>query len=354
MPRPFRYRSVRIVASLALVACSGNANVSISAPPDAGPLDAALGSDASAPTSDSGGSASSDGSITDAAVAADSTVSADAAALEAGSPDAAEFEGGSLPCVAASGNGAMVALPAQSGSVSVGFDLSVAGAPSSGGITQIAITDDRGTIELDGESVPTIVYNDVSGGTSFQGLAVGANHWAIFWPYCTGNDLTWVDYETSDSPGLVRSAASGSCSYTTTAVPFSFSWPAESVVIDSSSTSTFTMQGTSLSFAGASAGSVTFGGSSWNFWPFAVVDCTTCGSGPGNTGGWYELHVLLETGSSCANACFGIFYLYLEGDGTNLTGGAPVLLGWLNCLPDLAPPPGGGTQNFEDATWTNP
>jgi hypothetical protein len=366
MAPPFpRRRSLFAWAAIALAAlgCSAGDGANGNGPADGSP-DSSSGSDAASQApfdasgsgpfeggvaADSETAPADDGPIGDGPLAEDS--SSDSGATIPSDASLGGDDAGPVSCLSDAGSGGVALLPSQSGSVTVGFDVSVSGAPSSGGIGQISIQDDRGTIELAGTSIPAIVYNDVSGATSFQGIAMDASRWVIFWPYCDGSQLTWVDYETSDAPGLIRSAASGTCAFSASSVTFPFAWPAESVVLNPSSTDAFTMVGPSLSYTGTAPGTASFGGSSWTFWPFAEVDCTTCGSGPGDNGGWYELHSLVQTGASCAQVCFGIFYLYLE-SGNDLQSGSPVELAWLNCLPDLAPPAAGGVQTFQ-ADWTS-
>lgn len=246
-------------------------------------------------------------------------------------------------CVSQSGETAIASLRSQSGTVTIPFQLSIVGQPTtSGGIGSIAIDNSRGTITIGSETLPAFVYASPSGLATFQGLAVDATRWVIFWPYCTGTNLTWIDYETSDAPGLVRSAAQGTCTVSATPVSFPVTWDAENVHLDNSQAARFRLTGADLSYTGTAPGTAHFENRDWSFWPFAVVDCTTCPGGPGDAG-WYELHSLIETGN-CGTTCFGIFYLFVQP-------GNPVLLGWPACLPTLAPPDAGVRVSFQ-ATWS--
>ncbi len=227
------------------------------------------------------------------------------------------------------------------------FTVAISGAPTTpGGIESIAIKKSRGTIKIGSETLPAFVYTSPSWqGTNtpfFQGLAVDATRWVVFWTYCDSGSLTWVDYESSDTPGLVRSAAQGTCTVSATPVSFPVTWDAESVHLDNFQASRFRVTGQSVSYNGTAPGTAHFQNQDWKFWPFAVVDCTTCPGGPGDAG-WYELHSLIETGN-CGTTCFGIYYLFQQT-------GNPVLLGWLNCLPTLTPPPIGNRVPFQ-ATWS--
>jgi hypothetical protein len=270
----------------------------------------------------------------------DAGAEADAAIGDGEAADAAA-------CVTQSGAGAVASLQSQSGTVTIPFQVAIDGQPTmAGGIGSIAIENSRGTITIGKETLPAVVYaspNELeTNDPSFQGIAVDAMRWVIFWPYCTSGNLTWVDYETSDAPGLVRSAAQGTCTVSATPVSFPMTWDAEDVHLDNSEAARFRLTGTEVSYTGTAPGTAHFENRDWSFWPFAVVDCTTCPGGPGDAG-WYELHSLIETGN-CGTTCFGIYYLFVQP-------GNPVILGWLGCLPALAAPDGGNRVSFQ-ATWS--
>jgi hypothetical protein len=276
-------------------------------------------------------------------VTPDASSADDSASLDGGGPGEAAPE---AACVEGAGTAWRVSVPGQAGVIHAAFDVSITGQPTMpGGIGAISITNDLGTIELGGKTLPAVLYNAPpmnSTDTSFQGIATDADRWVVFWPYCSGTSLVWVDYETSDVPGLVRSAATGSCTASSAATTAPFTWSAQTVDVDTASTAAFRMAGADLTYSGTAPGKASFGGAAWSFWPFAVVDCSACPGGPGDAG-WYELHSIVEK-DDCATTCFGIYYLYVQT-------GNPVLLGWLDCLPDLAPPAAGGAVTFQ-ATWS--
>jgi hypothetical protein len=95
----------------------------------------------------------------------------------------------------------------------------------------------------------------------------------------------------------------------------------------------FAMQSPQLSFDGSGAGVMELGSGSYSVYPFNAVDCSTgCG-----TPGWYELHSVLWDPTT-ADACFGIYYLFVESPPVD------VQLDYVLCLPTLEDPTAGGVS----------
>ena len=75
---------------------------------------------------------------------------------------------------------------------------------------------------------------------------------------------------------------------------------------------------------------------SYDFTPFATVDCSACASP-----GWYELHVLLHR---AGEACYGVLYLFPDEP-------TRAQIAWTLCLPSLTQPDGKKGVNY-DVTWS--
>jgi hypothetical protein len=268
-----------------------------------------------------------------------------------GEPSAAlctDVDGGAqCVCLAGAGsNGTQcvpvsLSVPATNGTLPLAFDATISGIGSVDvGAFQIAT--DVGTIDVEGTSIPAVAYDQIPFGsyTLYQTLAIDTDRWVIAWAYCNGGTLESVYVESTNGLAGASESATGTCTATTAAITdAAVQFPASDVP-PFALVPGFTVQGADINYDGEHAGAMVLDGSTWDFYPFTTVDCSTgCG-----TPGWYELHSLLWDPST-ERACFGIYYLILND-------ADQVRLDYVICLPDLSDPAGPG-ENFV-ATYTHP
>jgi hypothetical protein len=247
-------------------------------------------------------------------------------------------------------------FPASNAPWTVSEDVTFTG-KGANDVGAIAITHGVGTIEFQNESVSAFFFNatgvpagtadggDADGGEfaadrDFEIIAVQETRVIVAFITCTGSALDFIYYETTDGIASAQElAATGTCSVleksTSEAVTLpAVDMPTPNLLFD------YSITGANISYDGTSVGSATFGGDTWQMYPFHLVDCRDCASP-----GWYELHSFFWNAAK-QNACVGILYLELNAPSN-------VELAYTVCLPSLTNPLGGDSLNFP-ATWTTP
>ena len=232
---------------------------------------------------------------------------------------------------------ARITVPASQGVVALPFDTTITG---KGGapIGDVAVTHDVGTVALDGAAVAAFTYEQQPFGayTLYQGVAVSAARWDVFWLYCNGNALAYVYDEGVDGPPIFFTGATGACNVANTSVQAQVSLPAMSIPAPVPSGG-YTVDGPKIVVHHDGTGAVTIGGKELPLIVFGDVDCRTeCGGS-----GWSELHSVVWD-EAAQRAMFVIIYLRKDAPST-------VLLTYARSLPDLGDPIG----ILElDATWS--
>lgn len=221
-----------------------------------------------------------------------------------------------------------VIFPATDVAADLNYSATITGSGSSRFGT-IAITDSAGTVEINNETLNTIIYEyipwDDAGYNLYQGIAFSDSDMFVYWLYCrTSNDaLATIYYESANTYGMTHETATGTCDYAATASQPTFALT-ELPLTMGSLVSGYTITGDLLSYNGTAAGSYTydFDGTTFDLYPFEEVDCSDCGGD-----GWWELHSVAYDVDS-AKACFVILY-FMAGDE------ASVYAQYSLCFPDL-------------------
>jgi hypothetical protein len=232
---------------------------------------------------------------------------------------------------------AQIALAASTGTIADGFRVDASGS-GSGLVGSIAITADAGNVQLAGTQLAAFVYErqPFSPYTLFQGFAVGASAWDVFWLYCQSGLVDAYD-EGIAGPPLASYAATGTCADSpSTATSANVQLPALTIATPTPSAG-YTVTGVAITVRADGTGTLALAGAQLPTIVFDDVDCTSgCG-----TPGWYELHSLAWDAAH-ARAIYFIAYL-LESSPSS------VELTYARSLPDLADPIGTLTL---PATWT--
>lgn len=222
--------------------------------------------------------------------------------------------------------------------LALAFEVDVDGS-AMGAVGDVTVTNNSGTIELDGDALPITFYEKQLwtdfGYTLYQGLAVGSSSLDVIWLYCEGSSLSYVWREGVNGPALDHHDASGTCAGTDTPAATTVAYPAFTLETPATGPG-YTIDGDDISLPDGETGLVTIDGITYPFVAFEDVDCTECGGD-----GWHELHSLLWDGAA-DRLIFVIFYLDF---------GYPdrVLAAYARSLPDFEDPVG----ILElDATWT--
>lgn len=251
-----------------------------------------------------------------------------------------------------------ISVPATDGNWPAQQDVTFTGKGAKD-LGAIAITHGAGTIQFKGAPAQAFFFNatpvptgtgdagDFSTSRDFQIIAAQDSRFIMMWITCTGTDLGFIYYESTDGDSSSSTAvpggelaASGTCTVAETPTSVAVSLPAVTLPSAPPLVSGFTVTGSDLSFDGTNPGKANVNGESWTMYPFNTVDCRDCANP-----GWWELHSLFYDPSN-QNACLGILYL-MEGttDKTELA--------YFLCLPQLsAPLP--NEQEFFDSSWTSP
>lgn len=255
----------------------------------------------------------------------------------------------------ASASGLVVA--AAQGTWSVDEDVTLSGT-GAGDVGAIAVTHGVGTLDFHGVSTQVFVYDSTAvpsgvtdgganpdggafaGDRDFELVGASADRLVVAWVTCSGSDLAWVYYESTDGLDSTEElAATGTCAVGASATSEAVSLPALDLP-PPQVVSGFTITGPQISFDGQHPGSASFGGESYTMYPFNTVDCRECASP-----GWWELHSLFFSPTT-RSACFAIAYLEEQQPGV-------VELAYALCLPGLGNPLPSDQLEL-DASWTAP
>lgn len=253
------------------------------------------------------------------------------------------LDGGKAACAPAPDAGTALVVPAASGALQLSFGVTVDAQTfgADAGISRVSLTNGVGTVQIDGETLPSMVYQRppraTPGQDLVQGLAVSPTRLVVFWITCANGQPDAIEYIATDgTPYTQMPGVMGTCSIASSSTDVSVAWP--SSTLEPPLVQGFTMSGPNVSYDGTAPGQVTLSGQPWQVYPFDKIDCSTCASP-----GWYELHAVLWQ-SSCSRACYGIFYLYQDHP-------SDVRLDWVFCLPDFGDPTGGGANLT--ASWSD-
>lgn len=231
-----------------------------------------------------------------------------------------------------------IAVDPTSVTVSLPFGLSLNG-NGTGFIGAVSVTDNAGTIAVDGSSLAIAFYEKQPwpefGYTLYQGIAIGPTRWDVVWAYCnTGGSLAYIWHEGMTGAPLDYLNATGTCADTAVTTSTTVAFPA--VSFDTPvPVAGYTIDGADISLANGESGLLRFDGAWRAFVVFERVDCTACGGA-----GWHELHSVVWD-ESVGAAVFVILYLdfaYPES----------VLTAYARSLPDFTDPIG---VLELDATW---
>jgi hypothetical protein len=244
-----------------------------------------------------------------------------------------------------------IVVAAPMGTWNVDVDVSFHGKGAMD-IGAIAIDHGVGTMEIGGATAQAFLYThtpvptgngdagEFASEVDYEIVAAQDNRLVLAWITCSGSDLGYIYYETTDGlSSKMELPASGTCTVAMKSSNEAVSLPALDIA-PPPLVSGFTITGADLSFDGTNPGSANLGGQTWSMYPFNVVDCSTC-----SKTGWQELHSLFWNAST-KNACAGILYLQAN---------APmqIELAYMICFPDVTDPLK-NDQQFFNATWTAP
>lgn len=222
------------------------------------------------------------------------------------------------------------------GTLPVNFRVSIVGNGELS-VGAIDITDDVGTVEIDGEVRPVLVYErqpwPSAGYVLYQGLAVADTSWTVLWFYCDDTGLAHVYVESTDGIPLQTVLATGTCEYQSLGlrVPVELPGTEFQVIYEGDE---LAIDGPDISVHAGELGSIVLGGVPFVVAPFETVDCSACDSP-----GWYEVHVVLWD-PEAQRAGFAVVYL-------ESTGHARITYGIT--LPDLSDIVG---DTIFDARWS--
>jgi hypothetical protein len=205
-------------------------------------------------------------------------------------------------------------------------------------IGEISIRANVGSIEVNGEALPALAYEEQPFGqyTLYQTLVVAPDRLYVVWLYCEADQLTYVYFEGTDGLSLDYEVASGSCAAISEETVTSASFPALDMAVPELLPG-YVIDGPSIQLDGASPGTIDFGGGPLHLLVFEYVDCTDCGGA-----GWEELHALMWD-EALARLCFAVIYLFEPGE--------PLQVAYSMTVPDLSDPAGNTSL---EATWTGP
>jgi hypothetical protein len=227
-----------------------------------------------------------------------------------------------------------IEIPPSEGSVELAFDPTVTG-DGSLFVGAIDMTSGSGTVEVDGNVLPALIYErqPFDPWLLFQALVVAPDRWYVLWFYCQGDALEYIYFEGTDGTAIDYELANGSCVDGAGPVTANVSFPAVSMPIPPLLDG-FTLEGAMLHLDGATPGSVDLDGPN-TLLAFEHVDCTVDCGAPG----WREIHSILWQ-PEAEKASFGIFYLFDDSTQIPFT--------YAITLPDLTDP---GDVDFE-ARWS--
>jgi hypothetical protein len=207
-----------------------------------------------------------------------------------------------------------VPLPATAGALATPFGARVDGRGSAQ-VGALAFADNAGTVELDGQRLPAVIYQTTNpleeGATaSLAGVAVAPDYLVAFWILCAGDELRGVWHEESDSGPLRREPAHGACHLTAAQTSTAVDLPASALRFPAFACDV-EVSGQELQIHGDGPGEVTLPADlirptdqRFAVYPFQAVDCWHHPCADGRA--WYEVHALMSDGAS--RAAFGVFY----------------------------------------------
>lgn len=257
----------------------------------------------------------------------DSATNDDSATDDSATDDSATDDSATTPGVIA---------PATDGTFAVPFDVLVtgSGAPV---LDAAAIEHDVGPVTLFGTKQQSVVWTDQewAGTTLLFTLSITPDGQAlnVTYFYCYDGTLGYV-YVLGYSQPLAGAYTTGKCPQKDTPLDVAVTLPALTALPEPVAKA-ITIKGAELTLLDG-AGTAELGGNSYDFTPFATVDCTDCG-----TPGWYELHVLLHR---AGEACYGVLYLFPDEPSV-------AQIAWTLCLPSLTQPDG-KKGAYYDVTWS--
>lgn len=223
------------------------------------------------------------------------------------------------------------------GTLPVNFRVSIVGNGELS-VGAIDITDDFGTVEIDGEARPILVYErqpwPAQNYVLYQGIAVADTSWTVLWFYCNDSgELANVYVESTDGIPLQTVHATGTCEHQSLGlrVPVELPGTEFQVIYEGDEVA---IDGPDISIHAGELGSIVLGGVPFVVAPFETVDCSACDSP-----GWYEVHIVLWD-PAAQRAGFAVVYL-------ESTGHARITYGIT--LPDLSDIVGDTTF---DARWS--
>lgn len=173
-------------------------------------------------------------------------------------------------------------------------------------IGAIDVVGPRGTIAIDGRTVPVVAYErqGFEGYTLYQMLAVENDRITVVWAYCEYDDLAAFYFESTDGTRMQTEWAEGTCYETPGTTTARVDLPALDMPIPRL-LDDYTISGPQIALDGDEPGRIVLSGTSQILYPFEEVDCTDdCGPN-----GWREIHTLIWEPTSSALS-FGILYLY--------------------------------------------
>src|SRR5262249_20944303 len=164
-------------------------------------------------------------------------------------------------CPVSTGFPAQLLLGPSSGSVANPFTVKITGSGSSQ-IGAVAFDADVGTVALGGAAQTSFLYMTVPfvGYQLYQGFAVGASRWDVFWMYCNGAALSNIYDEGVDGPLLFVEGATGSCNGAMTATTVPVTLPSSTIASPTPVDTGYAVDGTNIHIAANGIGTVTLGG----------------------------------------------------------------------------------------------
>ena len=223
------------------------------------------------------------------------------------------------------------------GAITLPFRVALGGS-GSGLIGAFDVTDDVGTIEVAGKTLPLLVYErqpwPSQGYTLYQGLAVADDAWVVVWFYCTDAGAESIYVESTDGIALQTLMIDGTCDVLVEDAEVTVDLPGTEFTVVYEGIPSPSM-GPEVSVTAGALGHLELGGVDHVVAPFETVDCSTaCG-----TPGWYEVHALLWD-PLAHRATFAILYLEMDGS---------VTMAYGLTLPDLVE---GASDATLEAAWT--
>ncbi|MCE9575815.1 MAG: hypothetical protein K8W52_21880 [Deltaproteobacteria bacterium] len=235
-----------------------------------------------------------------------------------------------------SGFPATLTLPASSATITQAFAATITGAAGAP-VGAVALAANTGTVGLDGTTL-AFVYEEqpFPPYTLYQGFAIGAARWDVFWAYCMNAALVDVYDEGVGAPRLFERAATGSCDLPMTTTTTTVALPAITIPAPTPLAG-YTVEGPAIAVHHDGTGWLRIDGAQLPLIVFGDVDCSTvCGGA-----GWHELHTVFWD-AAAQRVIVAIIYLEADRPGE-------VLITYGRALPDLSDPIGRRTLT---ATWT--